>query len=163
MPWRPDMKNPIQFRLNGHAASIEADDGGMLLWQLRGALGLTGAKYGCGEGLCGACTVLVDGRAVRSCVTPVERVAGKDVVTVEGLANGDKLHPLQQAFIDHNAFQCGFCTPGMLLAADAFLRANPKPTRDEIAAHMEHNLCRCGAHQHIVDAIEAVSRAGARQ
>jgi len=125
---------------------------------LRTALELTGAKYGCGEGLCGACTVLVDGKAVRSCLTPLKRVAGREVVTIEGLAQGGKLHPLQQAFIDHGAFQCGYCTPGMLLAAQALLKANPGPSRDEIAAHMEHNLCRCGAHQRIVDAVESASR-----
>jgi nicotinate dehydrogenase subunit A len=102
--------------------------------------------------------VLVDGKAVRSCVTPLRGVAGKEVVTIEGLAQGGKLHPLQQAFIEHGAFQCGYCTPGMLLAAHALLQANPRPSRDEIAAHMEHNLCRCGAHQRIVDAVESASR-----
>jgi len=152
------MKNTTRFRLNGRATSLDAEEGGMLLWGLRTALGLTGAKYGCGEGSCGACTVLVDGKAVRSCITPVQRVAGKDVVTIEGLARDGRLHPLQQAFIDHGALQCGYCTPGMLLAAHALLRANPKPSRNEIAAHMEHNLCRCGAHQRIVDAIESAGR-----
>jgi nicotinate dehydrogenase subunit A len=152
------MKDSIRFRLNGRAVAVDAKEGGTLLWGLRTALELTGAKYGCGEGLCGACTVLVDGKAVRSCVTPLRGVAGKEVVTIEGLAQGGKLHPLQQAFIEHGAFQCGYCTPGMLLAAHALLQANPRPSRDEIAAHMEHNLCRCGAHQRIVDAVESASR-----
>jgi aerobic-type carbon monoxide dehydrogenase small subunit (CoxS/CutS family) len=156
------MSRSIQFRLNGRPVAAEVAEGGMLLWTLRTSLGLTGTKYGCGEGLCGACTVLVDGRAVRSCRMPAGRAAGSDVVTVEGLAGAGKLHPLQQAFVDHNAFQCGFCTPGMLLSALALLGVNPKPTREEIVAHMDHNLCRCGAHRRIVDAIEAASRAGGR-
>lgn len=152
------MKDTIRFRLNGRPAAVDAEEGAMLLWTLRTALQLTGAKHGCGEGLCGACTVLVDGKAVRSCVTPLTRVAGRQVVTIEGLAQGGKLQPLQQAFIDHGAFQCGYCTPGMLLAAQALLNANPRPSRDEIAAHLDRNLCRCGAHQRIVDAVEGASR-----
>ncbi len=152
------MKSSIRFSLNGRPVALDLDDDGMLLWALRTQLELTGTKYGCGEGLCGACTVLVDGRAVRSCTTPLKQVAGKEVVTIEGLARGGALHPLQQAFIDHGALQCGYCTPGMLLSAAALLRANPKPSRDEITAHMDRNLCRCGAHWRIVDAIEAASR-----
>lgn len=152
------MKDTIRFRLNGRPAAVDAEEGAMLLWTLRSALQLTGAKHGCGEGLCGACTVLVDGKAVRSCVTPLTRVAGHQVVTIEGLAQGGKLQPLQQAFIDHGAFQCGYCTPGMVLAAQALLNANPRPSRDEIAAHLDRNLCRCGAHQRIVDAVEGASR-----
>jgi aerobic-type carbon monoxide dehydrogenase small subunit (CoxS/CutS family) len=149
------MIKTLRFRLNGRAARLDIDDENSLLWALRTQLELTGTKYGCGEGLCGACTVLVDGRAVRSCITPVKSVAGKDVVTIEGLADGDKLHPLQQAFLAHGAVQCGYCTPGMLLSAQALLRRNPRPSREEIAAHLEHNLCRCGAHQRILDAVEA--------
>jgi aerobic-type carbon monoxide dehydrogenase small subunit (CoxS/CutS family) len=149
------MIKTLRFRLNGRAARLDIDDEQSLLWALRTQLELTGTKYGCGEGLCGACTVLVDGRAVRSCITPVKSVAGKDVVTIEGLADGDKLHPLQQAFLAHGAVQCGYCTPGMLLSAQALLRRNPRPSREEIAAHLEHNLCRCGAHQRILDAVEA--------
>lgn len=151
------MKSLIQFRLNGQSATLDADDDRMLLWVLRTDLGLTGTKYGCGEGLCGACTVTVGGKAVRSCRTPMKNVAGKDVVTIEGLARDGKLHPLQQAFINHGAFQCGFCTSGMLMSAFEFLRETPKPSREAVVAHMDRSLCRCGAHQRIVDAIEAVA------
>lgn len=151
------MKSLIHFRLNGQLATLDADDDRMLLWVLRTDLGLTGTKYGCGEGLCGACTVTVGGKAVRSCRTPMKNVAGKDVVTIEGLAHDGKLHPLQQAFIDHGAFQCGFCTSGMLMSASEFLRETPKPSREAVVAHMDRSLCRCGAHQRIVDAIEAVA------
>ena len=152
------MNRTLRFRLNGRPATLEIDDERSLLWALRTQLELTGTKYGCGEGLCGACTVLVDGKAVRSCSTPVRAVSGKEVVTVEGLARGDSLHPLQQAFIDHGALQCGYCTPGMLMSAQALLSRNPKPSREEIAAHLERNLCRCGAHQRIVAAIEAATQ-----
>jgi nicotinate dehydrogenase subunit A len=152
------MKTSIQFNLNGRPVKLTTEGDRTLLWALRTDLGLTGTKYGCGEGHCGACTVLVDGKAVRSCLTPLKRVAGKDVLTVEGLAHGAELHPLQQAFIAHSAFQCGFCTPGMLLTAYALLRAKPKPTRAEIVAHMEPVLCRCGAHQRVVDAVESAAR-----
>lgn len=152
------MKSSTRLVLNGREVAIAAEDGAMLLWALRGAQGLTGAKYGCGSGLCGACTVLVDGQAVRSCITPVTGLAGKAVTTVEGLAVNGRLDEVQQAFVDHDAFQCGFCTPGMLLAAHALLRANPRPAREEIVAHMDHQLCRCGAQQRIVEAVEDASR-----
>jgi len=125
---------------------------------LRGELGLTGAKYGCGIGACGACTVLVGGRAVRACRATLASVADQDVMTVEGLAAGGQLHPLQQAFIDHGALQCGYCTPGMLLAAHALLHEQPHPSRQAIVAALEPHLCRCGAHQRILDAVEAVAR-----
>jgi aerobic-type carbon monoxide dehydrogenase small subunit (CoxS/CutS family) len=156
------VKTSIRFRLNGQPVALDADDERMLLWVLRTELGLTGTKYGCGEALCGACTVTVDGKAVRSCKTPMRNVAGKAVVTIEGLADdgasrGGRLHPLQQAFIDHGAFQCGYCTSGMLMSAAVFLRETPKPSREAVMAHMERNLCRCGAHQRIVDAIDAVA------
>jgi aerobic-type carbon monoxide dehydrogenase small subunit (CoxS/CutS family) len=150
----------IRFTLNGQLVALDNQAQRPLLWALRADLALTGTKYGCGEGVCGACTVLVDGRPVRSCRSTLKAVAGKSVTTVEGMAKGDQLHPLQQAFIDHGAFQCGYCTPGMLLQAQALLAENPKPTRAQIAARMEHNLCRCGAHQRIVDAIEAVALSG---
>lgn len=155
------VKTTIHFGLNGRPVTLDADDGHMLLWALRTGLELTGTKYGCGEGLCGACTVIVDGRAVRSCITPLRQVAGKQVVTVEGLAKGGKLSPLQQASIDHGAFQCGYCTSGMLVEATAFLREHPKPAPQEIVARMERNLCRCGAHQRIIAAIESVARSTA--
>jgi len=148
----------VQLVINGKNLNVEADRDMPLLWLLRDELGLTGTKFGCGQALCGACTVLVDGKAVRSCITPVKAVSGKEVLTVEGLARGDVLHPLQQAFIAHGALQCGYCTPGMLMSAYVLLRRRPRPSRDEIAAHMDHNLCRCGAHQRIVDAIEAAGR-----
>jgi len=151
------MRHPIQFQLNGKPARLDTDDGRMLLWVLRADLGLTGSKYGCGEGICGACTVIVDGKAVRSCKTPLRNVAGKAVMTIEGLAHEGRLHPLQQAFIEHGAFQCGYCTSGMLMSAAAFLDDNPKPSREAVVAHMDHNLCRCGAHQRIVSAIEAAA------
>jgi aerobic-type carbon monoxide dehydrogenase small subunit (CoxS/CutS family) len=151
------MKIPIRFRLNGRPVSLDAEDDRMLLWVLRTDLGLTGTKYGCGEGICGACTVTVDGKAIRSCRTPLRNVAGKDVVSIEGLARDGTLHPLQQAFVDHGAFQCGFCTSGMLMSASTFLRDTPQPSREAVVSHMEHNLCRCGAHQRIVEAIEAVA------
>jgi len=148
----------IRFRLNGTDIHLSFDERATLLWTLRTVRGLTGTKYGCGSGICGACTVLIDGQAARSCLMPLSAVAGKSVTTVEGLAVGGRLDPLQQAFVDHNAFQCGFCTPGMLLSAHALLRANPKPSREQIVAHMEHNLCRCGAHQRIVDAVADASQ-----
>ena len=155
------MKRKIDFGLNGKPATLDIDDDRFLLWVLRTELELTGSKYGCGEGICGACTVMVDGKAVRSCKTALKGVAGKQVVTIEGLAataaTGRPLHPLQQAFIDHGAFQCGYCTSGMLMTAAAFLHDNPKPSRAAIESHMARNLCRCGAHHRIVDAIEAVA------
>ena len=152
------MKTSIRFQLNGQPTTLEIDGDRMLLWVLRTELGLTGTKYGCGEGLCGACTVTVDGKAVRSCRTPIRNIAGKAVVTIEGLARDGKLHPLQQAFVDHGAFQCGFCTSGMLMSASAFLRETTKPSREAVVAQMDRNLCRCGAHQRVVEAIEAVAR-----
>jgi len=151
------MKKRIHFGLNGRPIAFDADDEQMLLWVLRTDLNLTGTKYGCGEGQCGACTVIVGGRAVHACTTALKHVAGKEVVTIEGLARDGKLHPLQQAFIDHGAFQCGYCTSGMLLEASAFLRDHPKPSRQEISAHMERNLCRCGTQQRVLDAIESAA------
>jgi aerobic-type carbon monoxide dehydrogenase small subunit (CoxS/CutS family) len=147
----------IAVRVNGTPRQFDANGSRSLLWALRADIGLTGTKYGCGEGHCGACTVLVNGQAVRACVTPLGRVAGKDVLTIEGLARDGHLHPLQQAFIDHGAFQCGYCTPGMLLTAVALLNRVPQPTRAQIVAAMDPVLCRCGAHQRIVAAIEAVA------
>lgn len=151
------MATPIRFHLNGRPTTLETDGRRSLLWVLRTDLGLTGAKYGCGEAICGACTVIVDGKTVHACITPLKQVQGKEVVTVEGLTRGERLHPLQQAFIDHGAFQCGYCTSGMLMHAYAFLQKNPKPTRTAIVAEMERMLCRCGAHQRIVAAIESAA------
>lgn len=147
------MRREIAFTLNGKPAAITVEDSRMLLWVLRYELGLTGAKFGCGAALCGACSVIVNGQAVRSCVTPVKEIAGKQVLTVEGLSADGRLHPIQQAFLNHNAFQCGYCTPGMILSAYALLAENPHPTREEIIRHMDDNLCRCGSHTRIVNAI----------
>jgi len=156
------MAATVEFRLNGRPVSLGAGRGRSLLWVLRGELGLTGTKYGCGIGACGACTVLVDGRAVRSCLTTLGDVERREVVTIEGLAQAGKLHPLQQAFVDHGALQCGYCTPGMILGAHALLAATPHPSREAIASAMEQHLCRCGAHQRILAAIESVAN-GAEQ
>lgn len=155
------MTGQIRFRLNGKDMAVDAGDSRMLLWGLRTDAGVTGPKYGCGEGFCGACTVLVEGKPVRSCSFPLEAVAGKSVVSIEGLAQDGTLHPLQEAFIDHGAFQCGYCTSGMILTAHAFLKETPHPTRSEIAQALENNFCRCGAHNRILDAVEAVARTGA--
>lgn len=152
------MNGSIQFILNRRPVTLTIDADGTLLWALRTDLGLTGTKYGCGEGICGACTVIVGTRAVRSCMTSLKNVAGKEVVTIEGLTRDGILHPLQQAFVDHGAVQCGYCTSGMVLNALALLHKNPKPSREEIVAHMEHNLCRCGAYNKIIEAIESASR-----
>jgi aerobic-type carbon monoxide dehydrogenase small subunit (CoxS/CutS family) len=151
------MRETITFTLNGRPTSLEVDGDRTLLWVLRTDLGLTGAKYGCGEGLCGACTVVVDRQAVRSCQLPIRQVAGKEVVTIEGLAAGDRLHPLQEQFVEHDALQCGFCTPGMILTAYALLLENPRPSREEIVHGMNDNLCRCGAHKRILEAISKAS------
>jgi nicotinate dehydrogenase subunit A len=154
------MATSIRFRLNGKPTTVNADGERLLLWVLRTDLELTGAKYGCGIGECGSCTVLVDRDPVLACQTPVKLVEGKDVLTIEGLEAGGKLHPMQEAFLEHGAFQCGYCTPGMILTACALLQKQPRPSRDAIARAMEGNLCRCGAHQRILAAIEAVSRSG---
>ena len=151
------MIRSISFRLNGQDVSLKADDERMLLWVLRSDLALTGTKFGCGEGLCGACTVLLDGEAVRACSTPLKGVAGRKVMTIEGLARNGRLHALQQAFLDQHAFQCGFCTSGMILNAYALLLKEPRPSRARIIDHMDGNLCRCGSHTRILDAIEAAA------
>ncbi len=151
------MEKTILFNLNGKPARLTVDEDRMLLWILRTELGLTGTKYGCGEGFCGACTVLVNYEAVRSCQLPMKDVAGKRVLTIEGLAEEGRLHVLQKAFMAHDALQCGYCTPGMILTAYGLLLKNPRPTRQEIIQGMEDNLCRCGAHIRIVDAVETVA------
>lgn len=151
----------ISFSLNGVQRTITVDDTRMLLWVLRDDLGLTGTKFGCGISACGACTVLVNNEAVRTCTTPVSAVAGAEVVTIEGLANDDRLSPVQEAFVEHLGFQCGYCTSGMIMGAHALLLRNPKPTREQIVAGMERHLCRCGAHVRIIEAIESASAATA--
>ena len=151
------MEEKLSFTLNGKKTEVLIDTSQTLLWVLRNHFGLTGTKYGCGNGFCGACTVLIDNEPVRSCQVPVGDVAGKNVVTIEGLEKKGKLHPVQKAFIDHEALQCGFCTPGMILTAVALLTKNPSPSRQQIIDGMEDNLCRCGAHNRIIDAIETAA------
>ncbi len=149
------MPESIAFKLNNQAVQVNVDGERALLWVLRTELALTGTKFGCGEGHCGACTVLLDGVVVRSCLTKVKQVRGKEVVTIEGLATGGKLHPVQKAFVDHDALQCGFCTPGMILTGAAFLKKTPQPTRQQLISAMDQNFCRCGAHTRILDALQA--------
>ncbi len=148
----------VSFTLNGKPTRLTVDETRMLLWVLRGDLGLTGTKFGCGQALCGACTVVVNGEAVRSCITPVGDVDGKQVTTIEGLAVGDRLHPVQDAFVQHLGFQCGFCTPGMIMGAYALLLKNPRVTRAEIVRQLSGHLCRCGAHVRILQAVETAAR-----
>jgi len=148
------MRKTIHFKLNGRLKSLVLDRERMLLWVLRTDFGLTGTKYGCGEGLCGACTVLVNNEPVRSCQFPVEDVNGKEILTIEGLARNGRLHPLQEAFVKHDALQCGYCTPGMVLTAYSLLVQNPRPTLEQITEGMNENLCRCGSYQRIIQAIQ---------
>jgi aerobic-type carbon monoxide dehydrogenase small subunit (CoxS/CutS family) len=143
----------MDLTINGQRTNIQSDPERPLLWVLRNELDLTGAKYGCGEGQCGACTVLVDGVAIRSCITPVYTVAGRDIATIEGLADGERLHPVQQAFIDCDAMQCGYCTCGMILSAVALLRKSPAPSEAEIRQKLDGNLCRCGTYNRIIEAV----------
>ena len=152
------MIDAIQFNLNGETVRLRADGERMLLWVLRTDIGLTGPKYGCGEEHCGACTVLVNGEAVISCQASVKDIAGKEVVTIEGLARNGQLHPLQKAFIEQDALQCGFCTSGMILKAYSLLLKNPLPSREQIIKGMDQNLCRCGTYPRVVQAIEAAAR-----
>jgi aerobic-type carbon monoxide dehydrogenase small subunit (CoxS/CutS family) len=153
------MDKTIRFKLNGKEVAVETSPERMLLWVLRTDLRHTGTKYGCGEGFCGACTVLVDGKPTLSCQFPLAKAEGKEVLTIEGLAKGGRLHPLQQAFIDHGALQCGYCTPGMLLQAFALLVRKPKPTDAEIADALELNLCRCGSYNRIIAAVRTAAGA----
>ena len=143
----------MDLSVNGQRLTVQSDPERPLLWVLRNELDLTGAKYGCGEGQCGACTVLVDGVAHRSCITPVYTVAGRAITTVEGLADGERLHPVQQAFVDCDAMQCGYCTSGMILATVALLRKSPSPSDAEIKQKLDGNICRCGAYNRIVEAV----------
>lgn len=145
------------LNVNGKKRTVDVDSTVPLLTVLRDELDLTGTKYGCGEGRCGACTVLIDGQIARSCLTQVGRAAGKQVTTIEGLEKDGKLHPLQEAFIKADAMQCAFCTSGMIMAANALLSKNAKPKRDEIVSYMNRNICRCGVYQRIVEAIQIAS------
>ena len=153
------MPRAVSLTLNGKSVRLETDEKRALLWVLRTDLGLTGAKYGCGVGLCGSCTVVVDGKAVRSCRATLAEVEGRQVTTIEGLAKGGQLHPIQQAFVDHGGFQCGYCTPGMIMNAYGLLLADPHPSRQKVIDAMEGNLCRCSAYKRILEAIESVARA----
>jgi len=148
----------IEFELNGKPVQLEVEGDRKRLWVLRADLNLTGTKYACGQGLCGACTVLIDEEAQRSCQVPVSEAAGKKVLTIEGLARGERLHPLQEAFLEHQAFQCGFCTPGMILSAYSLLKKIPRPSEKEIIRALDDNLCRCGAHPRIVRAVQSAAR-----
>ncbi len=151
------MEEKISFHLNGEKIEVLIDTNQTLLWVLRNHFGLTGTKYGCGMGFCGSCTVLIDDEPVRSCIFPVSDVANRRVVTIEGLADDGKLHPVQKAFVEHDALQCGYCTPGMIMNATGLLLKNPSPTTEEIKEGMENNLCRCGAHIRIVEAVKTAS------
>lgn len=152
------MDEKIRFKLNGKKTELTTDPSQTLLWVLRNHFGLTGTKYGCGIGFCGACTVLIDNEPVRSCMVPFSEVSGKSVVTIEGLSEKGKLHPLQKAFVEHDALQCGFCTPGMIMTAAGLLKNNPDPSKEEIISGLEDNLCRCGAHNRIVDAVQTAAK-----
>jgi len=143
-----------QFSVNGEPWEVVVDPTRSLLSVLRDDLALTGCKYGCGEGECGACTVLVEGEVIRSCVTPLSDCAGKRITTIEGLATGEKLHPLQEAFLEKGAMQCGYCTPGMIMSGVALLADHPQPSRADIVEHMDGNICRCGTYARIMAAIE---------
>ncbi|KPK80926.1 MAG: hypothetical protein AMS25_08340 [Gemmatimonas sp. SM23_52] len=151
------MSDTIRFTLNGEPVTLDTDGDRLLLWVLRTDLELTGTKYGCGAGLCGSCTVIVDGEAVRSCLTSLNDVQGKEVTTIEGLARDGELHPLQEAFHEVGGFQCGYCTPGMIMNAYALLLKSPRAGHDEIVQGMEGNLCRCSAYTRIIEAIETAS------
>jgi aerobic-type carbon monoxide dehydrogenase small subunit (CoxS/CutS family) len=152
------MEQTISFQLNGKQTKVLIDPTETLLWVLRNHFGLTGTKFGCGMGFCGACTVLIDNEPERSCMLPVGDIEGKKVVTIEGLATNGKLHPVQKAFVEHDALQCGYCTPGMIMNATGLLLKNPSPSTQEIKEGMEDNLCRCGAHVRIVEAVRTASK-----
>jgi len=147
----------IRFSVNGKNYELSVTPRRTLLEVIREELGLTGTKEGCGLGECGACTVIMDGKTVNSCLVLATEADGKQIATIEGVANGDKLHPLQQAFIDHGGFQCGFCTPGMIMSAKALLDANPKPTEDEIKKGISGNFCRCTGYTKIIESIKAAA------
>jgi aerobic-type carbon monoxide dehydrogenase small subunit (CoxS/CutS family) len=152
------MEELIRFNLNGKETEITIDPTLTLLWVLRNQLGLTGTKFGCGIGFCGACTILLDNEAVRSCMLPVNEVEGRRVLTIEGLAVNGKPHPIQKAFMEHDALQCGYCTPGMIMNAYGLLLKNPEPTHQEVIEGMQENLCRCGAHIRIIKAVQSAAR-----
>jgi aerobic-type carbon monoxide dehydrogenase small subunit (CoxS/CutS family) len=153
---KTDMKQKMELQVNGRVYEVFVEPWKTLLEVLRGEVGLTGAKMGCDDGNCGACTVIVDGKAIKSCLMLVPQAKGKKILTIEGLGSEENLHPLQQAFIEYFAVQCGFCTPGMILAAKALLDENPNATEEEIREGLHGNICRCTGYVKIVEAIEAV-------
>lgn len=152
------MEKDIRFSLNGKKMTLHVETERMLLWILRSDLNMTGAKHSCGEGFCGSCTVLVDGEPVLSCQFPAGNVEGKSVITIEGLGEDGTLHPLQEAFLAHNALQCGFCTPGMILRSFHLLKTNPAPTRKDVIDALEGHLCRCGTYNRIIEAVQSAGR-----
>ncbi len=154
------MEKTITFTVNGRSRTVTTDPRRPLLEVLREDLHLTGTKYGCGEGRCGACTVLVGGKSVVSCITPVIKVEGQPIVTIEGLARGDTLHPVQEAFLAEGAMQCGYCTPGMILTVVSFLENTPNPTDAQILSGMEGRVCRCCGYARILKAVKRAARAG---
>jgi|SRR5215472_14032364 len=154
------MSRVTTLKVNGQQRSLDVDSETSLLSVLRDHLDLPGSKYGCGEGQCGACTVLIEGQATRSCITPVGRVAAKSITTIEGLSPDSRLSPLQQAFLDADAMQCAYCTSGMIMSATALLKETPRPTREQIVDHMDGNVCRCGTYQRIITAIQAAAGTG---
>ncbi len=156
------MAKPIELEVNGRRHSILAEPDTPLLTVLRDELGLTGAKYGCGEGQCGACTVLIGDAARRACITPIASVAGKSITTIEGLERDGQLHPVQQAFLDAEAFQCAYCTTGMIMSSVALLRQNANPNEEEIVHALDGNICRCGTYPRIIEAVQKAARAGGR-
>ena len=151
------MKQSVSFTLNHQLITVDVDGDESLLTVIRESLDQTGTKYGCGLGDCGACTVIVDNEPIRSCMVSIENIAEKEVLTIEGLFSKGMLHPLQKAFVTFGALQCGFCTPGMIMNAYGLLLRNPDPSREEIIAGMEENLCRCGSYNRIVDAIQTAA------
>jgi len=152
------MAKVTQLNVNGTARTVDADSDASLLGVLRDQLDLTGSKYGCGEGQCGACTVLINGSPRRSCITPVGTIGQKQITTIEGLAKGDRLHPVQQCFLDRAAMQCAYCTSGMIMTAVSLLNSNPNPSEAEIWHFMEGNICRCGTHPRIVAAVQDAAK-----
>src|SRR5579871_4549073 len=151
--------SPIRLAVNGRSYTLDVDPQTSLLTVLREHLDLTGSKYGCGEVQCGACTVLIDGKAQRSCITRVSTIGQKQITTIEGLAVGEQLHPVQQAFLDAGAMQCGYCTSGMIMSAVALLKKNPSPNESQIVDFMDGNVCRCGTYSRIVSAIQKAATA----
>ena len=148
----------MELVVNQKHYRLQADPNSLLLWVLRDDLELTGSKYGCGEGHCGACTVLIDGAPVRSCITPISKVEGKEITTIEGLAQNGRLHPLQEAFIQTDAMQCGYCTPGMILSGVGLLKKTPHPSEPEIRRALGGNVCRCGTYPRIVAAMQMAEK-----